>query len=332
MNDIVRKVEEIISPVYEVGGSLRDELRGVEPTDYDFATPHQPEQIEELVRKAGKRPFLTGKRFGTIGVRIDGRLVEITTFRTERYREGSRNPDVSFVDEITEDLARRDFTINAIARREGRIIDPFGGGEDLKRGLIRCVGRPKERFREDPLRMLRAARFASQLGFLVEENTFRALTELSWRILQVSKERWMSEMDKLLTGDSPEKGLHIFMDSGLCRFMIPELSLQKDYDQNSRYHAHDLWEHTLRVVTAVPQDTHLRWAALLHDVAKPFTRTDKVDRSTYVHHELLGYDMVRRLGTHLRWSKERLEKVSLLVRDHRRDGSPLKKADDEAKR
>ena len=331
MSTIVRKVEAIISPVYEVGGSLRDELRGVDPLDYDFATPHRPEYIEERIRKAGRRPFLTGKRFGTIGVRIDGRLAEITTFRTETYREGNRSPDVSFVEGITEDLARRDFTINAIARRDGLIIDPFGGREDLERHLIRCVGAPGDRFREDPLRMLRAARFAGQLGFNVEEDTFRALAKSSHRILQVSKERWMMEMDKLLKGDFTEKGLRIFMDSSLCCYMIPELSLQKDYDQNSRYHAYDLWEHTLRVVAALPPDLHLRWAGLLHDIAKPFTRREKTDRSTYVQHELLGYDMVRRLGTHLRWSKARLEEVSVLVRDHRKDGSPLKEADDGAK-
>ncbi|HET58736.1 MAG TPA: HD domain-containing protein [Deltaproteobacteria bacterium] len=331
MSTIARKVEKIVSPVYEVGGSLRDELRGVEPVDYDFATPHRPEYIEEQIRGVGRRPFLTGKRFGTIGVRFDGRLVEITTFRTERYREGSRNPEVAFVEGITEDLARRDFTINAIARRGGRIIDPFDGRKDIERALIRAVGSPARRFSEDPLRMLRAVRFAAQLGFDVEEKTFRAVIRSSYRILQVSKERWVMEMDKILLAPFLKEGLYHFMDSGLCRFMIPELSLQKDYDQNCRHHAHNLWEHTVRVVEGSPPDLNMRWAALLHDMAKPFVRVEKGNRSTYAGHDLLGYDMVRRLGAHLRWSKERIETVSRLVRDHRAPDSPLKQADDAAK-
>lgn len=333
MNRVFGTIEEIISPVYEVGGSLRDELLGIEPLDYDFATPHRPEYIEEQVRKAGKRPFLTGKRFGTIGLRLEGRLVEITTFRTEQYREGSRSPDVAFVEGITDDLARRDFTINAMARRGDRIIDPFGGQNDLRNRVVRAVGNATTRFREDPLRMLRAIRFAAQLGFHIDPKTVRAMKQSAHRILQVSKERWMIEMDRLLMGGFLEEGLRFFMDTGLCRFMIPELSLQKDYEQNSRYHSHSLWDHTIRVVQSSQPDIHLRWAALLHDIGKPFVRVEKKDpdRGTYAFHELLGHDMVVRLGTHLRWSKDRISAVSCLVREHRMPESPLRAADDDAK-
>jgi tRNA nucleotidyltransferase/poly(A) polymerase len=334
MNRVFDAIEDIISPVYEVGGSLRDELLGIEPLDYDFATPHRPEYIEEQVRKAGKRPFLTGKRFGTIGLRLGGRLVEITTFRTERYREGSRSPDVSFVDGITDDLARRDFTINAMARRGDRVIDPFGGKEDLQKRVIRAVGNAVTRFREDPLRMLRAIRFAAQLGFSIDPKTVRAIEQSAHRILQISKERWMTELDRLLAGHRLEEGLRLFMDTGLCRFMIPELSLQKDYEQNSLYHAHNLWDHTILVVQSSQPDINLRWAALLHDIAKPFVRVEKrdPDRGTYRFHDILGHDMVVRLGTHLRWSKDRISTVSGLVREHRMPGSPLKSADDAAKK
>lgn len=331
MDQVFEKVEEIVSPVYAVGGSLRDELLGIDPVDYDFATPHRPEYVEECIRKGGKRPFLTGKRFGTIGLRLEGRLVEITTFRTEKYGEGKRSPEVVFVDGITEDLARRDFTINAMARRGERIIDPFGGRDDLKNGLIRAVGNAATRFREDPLRMLRAIRFSAQLDFEIEGKTLQSIVKSSHRILQVSKERWMIEMDRLLLCPFLERGLRAFMDSGLCRFMIPELSLQNKYEQNTIYHARNLWDHTVRAVLSSPPEINLRWAALLHDIAKPFVRVEKGDRSTYALHDLLGYDMVLRLGTHLRWSNDRIGGVSRIIRNHRLPDSPLREADDAAK-
>ncbi|HNT57657.1 MAG TPA: hypothetical protein PKL99_07225 [Syntrophales bacterium] len=331
MSEMYQKVAALISPLYEVGGSVRDALLGLEPKDFDFTTPLSPDDIEGKIRQAGKRPFLTGKRFGTVGVRMDGHLVEITTFRAERYEEGSRKPDVTFVDDLTADLSRRDFTINAMAREGERLIDPFHGRSDLALKTLRAVGAPSTRFREDPLRMLRAARFSAQLGFAVEERTFRAVTKMSHRILQVSKERWTSELDRLLLSEHVRKGLDVLMESGLCRFILPEISLQKDYGQNSKYHRFTLWEHTLRVTASVPRDIHLRWAAFLHDVAKPFVRLNREDRSTYAGHDLLGHDLVVRLGGHLRWPKERTLAVAGLVRDHLKAGSPLKRADDGAK-
>ena len=224
---IYRTVEEIISPIYEVGGSVRDGLRGVEPADFDFATPLSPDAIEQCIRAHNRRPFLTGKRFGTIGFKLEGLLVEVTTFRVERYREGTRNPEVSFVRDLVEDLGRRDFTINAMAREGGRLIDPFGGREDLEARSIRCVGNPALRFKEDPLRMLRALRFAAQLGFEIEETSKRAIARWAHRILQVSKETvGLRELDKMLLAKDCDKGLRYFMNTGLCRFIIPELSLQ----------------------------------------------------------------------------------------------------------
>lgn len=331
MSEMYRKVAALLTPLYEVGGSVRDELLGLKPKDFDFTTPLSPDDIEESIRKAGKRPFLTGKRFGTVGVRFEGHLVEITTFRTERYEDGSRKPDVTFVDDLTADLSRRDFTINAMAKEEDALIDPFHGREDLSSKVLRAVGAPTTRFREDPLRMLRAARFCAQLGFTLEERTFRAITGMNHRILQVSKERWTAEMDRLLLSDHVETGLGVLMESGLLRFILPEISLQKDYGQNSKYHRHNLWEHTLRVTASVPREIHLRWAALLHDMAKPFVRQDKEGRSVYAKHDLLGYDMVLRLGRHLRWSNEKTRKVSELVRDHLKEESPLRTADNGAK-
>ena len=156
------KVEQILTPVYLVGGSVRSSLLGQPPSDYDFTTPLAPDEIEAAVRRAGHKAYTIGKRFGTIGFKLDGHFIEVTTFRSERYHAGSRRPDVTFIGDITHDLSRRDFTINAMAIAPGgRLIDPFGGYDDLKNRLLRTVNKPFDRYNEDPLRMLRAARFVS---------------------------------------------------------------------------------------------------------------------------------------------------------------------------
>jgi len=192
---MIKKVEKIISPVYMVGGAVRDTLINRTPKDYDFSTPLSPEEIENAVRKAKRKPYLIGAKFGTVGFKLKTEkgyeYIEITTFRHETYKSGSRKPEVSFVKDITADLSRRDFTINAIAIRGNRYIDPFDGREDLKNRLIRAVGKPSHRFKEDPLRMLRAGRFASQLDFTIDENIVKAVKQLNHKILEVSKERWV---------------------------------------------------------------------------------------------------------------------------------------------
>lgn len=333
MNEQLEKfVEDIISPVYVVGGAVRDELMGRTPADYDFATPLSPDEIEQSIRNYGRRPYITGKRFGTVGVRFEGNVVEITTFREEVYTRGNRKPHVGFLDNITADLGRRDFTINAIARRGKRIIDPYGGVEDIKNKTIRAVGHPNHRFRDDPLRLLRAARFVSQLGFTVEEGTKKSAGKMAHKMLGVSKERWSQEMDKLLIGEHVGKGLDFLADTRILNFILPELSLQVGYDQNSKYHDFTLWEHTKKVVEAVQKDKVIRWAALLHDVGKPFTRTDKEDRSNYIHHERVGAEMVWKIARYLRWSNERRDEVVDLVLHHLDKGSELKKADDAHKK
>lgn len=329
---MIEKVEQIVSPVYLVGGACRDFLLNKEPHDFDFASPLTPDEIENAIRKAGKKPYLIGKRFGTIGMKIDGNMVEVTTFRNEQYKEGSRKPEVSFVRDITADLSRRDFTINAIAFRGDKIIDPFNGQQDLNTGIIRAVGQPSHRFKEDPLRMLRACRFASQLGFSIEEKTFEAIKQLNYKILEVSRERWMLELDKLLMTDNPRGGLNAIMESRLMNFMIPELALQYKYEQNNPHHDYDLWTHTLNVVENTPKDINLRLGALLHDVAKPYVRTDREDRSNYIKHDLLGKEIVIRLARYLKWSNERTEIISDLVLNHVKDESPLKEADMKGKK
>lgn len=331
-NELFLKVRRIVSPVYLVGGPVRDELLGKEPKDYDFTTPLLPEAIETAIRNAGKKPYTIGKRFGTLGLKIDDQLIEITTFRTEKYAEGNRKPVVEFVADLTADLSRRDFTINAIARNETMLFDPFNGQEDLKNKLLRCVGKPSDRFKEDPLRMLRVARFASQLGFDIHEDTEDMCKQLNYKILEISKERWVMELDKILTSDNPTIGLEFLMRTRLMNYILPEISIQKDYNQNSPYHSLSLWEHTKRVIINTFNDSELRWAALLHDIGKPFVRTEnKNGHSNYLKHELLGKEIVLRLATYLKFSNERKDNLVNLVLNHMDDNSPLRKADREAK-
>jgi len=325
--EVYKAVSAVVDPVYLVGGSVRDVLMGRVCSDFDFTTPLTPDRIEAVVREAGRKPFLVGKKYGTVGFKADGRLVEVTTFRSEVYPDDTRRPNVVFLDDLAADLGRRDFTINAIAMQGEQLIDLFGGGADIEAHVIRAVGNPRERFREDPLRMLRAARFASQLDFSVEPATIGGIERYAHRILHVARERWVSELDKLLMGDNVVYALDLLAATGLLRFMLPELHLQVAYDQNSPYHDRTLWEHTTAVVAAAPHDLELRWAALLHDIAKPFVRLEKPDRSTYARHDLLGAEMVERLALYLKWSKARREEVRTLVRDHLLENSPLREAD-----
>ena len=329
VRDIMAEVARIVSPVYLVGGSVRDALLGHPPHDYDFATPLAPDIIEAAVRRQGLRPYLAGKRFGTIGFRLHGHPIEITTFRTETYTPGSRKPAVEFVHDITYDLSRRDFTINAMAQREdGRLVDPFGGRADLTARLIRTVGKPEERFHEDPLRMLRVARFASQLNFGIDRATTNRALRRSNHILEVSKERWVQELDKLLISEHPEIGLEFLARTRLLHFILPELALQIHWDQDSPYHQLPLWEHTVKTVTLTPRDITLRWAALLHDVGKPFVRTtNRRGYSNYVFHEQVGAEIAEKTGRYLRWPNERLDAVCALVRHHLEADSPLLAAD-----
>jgi len=339
ISNIINEIQKIFNnaPTYCVGGMCRDILMNKEPYDFDIATPLSPEEIEKAIRKAGKKPYLIGKRFGTIGMNLDGQLVEITTFRTEEYKEGSRKPKVSFVKDITADLSRRDFTINAMALRKGKLIDPFGGQKDIKNKLIKAVGQPSHRFKEDSLRMLRACRFASQLGFKIDQDTFDKMKQLNYKILQVSKERWMIELDKILMTEKPSVGLNYMMTTRLMSFMIPELALQYKYDQCSKYHDLTLWEHTAKALDVTPKDINLRWGILLHDVGKPFIRTDKYSegvyvKTNYIKHDLVGAEFVEKIARYLKWSNERRETVKNLVANHLQDDSPLREYDMKGKK
>jgi tRNA nucleotidyltransferase (CCA-adding enzyme) len=326
------EVESVIKPVYAVGGCVRDFMLGKDPKDYDYCTPLLPDDVERQVKLAGKRAHTSGKRFGTIAMTVYSELVEITTFRTEVYGK-TRKPEVKFVDSISKDLVRRDFTINAMAMRGQRLIDPFGGKNDLKDGIIRAVGNPSKKFAEDPLRMLRAVRFASELGFEIEPETLKAIQKNAFRILEVSKESWMVELDKMLLGDYILEGLGALLDSDLAMFVMPEFRLQNDYDQNSDYHAFALDLHTIATVSLLPKDITLRWAAFLHDIGKPFVRVEnKRGTSNYMHHQVVGAEIVYGIAKRMKWSNDRTAKVCDLVRSHLQDESPLRAADNESKK
>ncbi len=343
IKQLLEKVTAMMAPhpVYAVGGCVRDYILGVEPKDYDFCTPAEPEEIQRLIKKDKRRAYLTGKRFGTLRCKLDWHLIEITTLRTVTYENNNRKPKVEYVTNIHEDLSRRDFSINAIACRltKGhlRFIDPFNGTEDIEKGVIRCVGSPKQRFKEDPLRMLRAIRFACRFNTMIHPDTYKKIQSGAIQILNISKERWMMELDKILLSDNVQHGLQMLWHSKLFNYMIPELSLQFNYEQLSKYHNFKLHEHTAKVVEACPKDINLRWAGLLHDVAKPFVRTEKTvidkygdgieTKANYIGHEVLGAEMVKKIAQHLNWSNERTDAVVKLVRNHLNDSCPLRQYD-----
>lgn len=332
-NDLLDQVASIISPVYLVGGSVRDLLLGKEPHDYDFTTPLSPDDIEAAVRQASKRPYLVGKRYGTIAFKVGGHTVEVTTFRTETYQPGSRKPTVEFIDDITHDLSRRDFTINAMALRpNGTLVDPFGGKTDLDNHLIRTVNHAYDRFNEDALRMLRAGRFAAQLGFSIDDEINIQAVKKAHNILEISRERWMQELDKILVANHPDFGLNFLAKTRLLHFMLPELAIQVDYDQDSPYHELDLWSHTVKTVRLSDADIVLRWAALLHDIGKPYVRiVNRRGYSNYTDHEVVGAELVTKIAYYLRWSNNRTVTVRDLVRQHLADDSPLQAADSAAR-
>lgn len=252
-----------------VGGFVRDSLLGRTPGDIDIATNAHWTDVQIAFENAGHSTHETGVKHGTLTVVIDGFPVEVTTFRKEERYADYRHPEsVTFVGSIEEDLARRDFTINALAYSPSRgLVDVFGGIEDIKSKTIRCVGDPQKRFKEDALRILRACRFCSQLGFGIEEDTLAAMKASKSQLRHVSTERITHEMEGLLLGDHAHDAIMETVD--VLTFIIPELSAMKGFDQNTPYHIYDVLEHTAWVVQHTPPERLTRWAALFHDMGKP---------------------------------------------------------------
>jgi poly(A) polymerase len=309
-----------------VGGPVRDALLRRPGKDVDLTTDAHPERILEIVDGWADAIWTIGIEFGTVGLRKGSYHLEITTYRSESYEPKSRKPEVSYGTSLEADLARRDFSINSMAARlpGHEFVDPFGGLADLRRRVLRTPGRPEDSFDDDPLRMMRAARFVSQLGFTVDPATVDAMKDMSGRIGIVSAERVRDELSKLLCGAEPRQGLALLVDTGLAAHVLPELpKLRLEIDEHHRHK--DVYEHSLIVLEqAIAQEEHgpdlvLRLAALLHDIGKPKTRAfEGGGRVTFHHHEVVGAKMTKARLTALRYPKDIISDVSRLVELHLR--------------
>ncbi len=298
---------------------MRDALLSVPHDDLDFATDARPEEIKQVVRPMADAIYTMGERFGTIGVRVDGHIYEITTFRDEIYHPDSRKPEVTFSSDIETDLSRRDFTINAMALdvRDATMIDPFDGLADLARRELRTPVGPEISFSDDPLRMLRLFRFASSLTFEPSADTIRAVERMGKRMSIVSAERVRDELSKLLLAEDPVPGLRGMVDTGLTEHVVPELLELKD--QHDPFHRHkDVWEHTLAVVSKTEPRLRLRMAALLHDIGKPATREFGEHGVSFHHHEVVGSRLAKKRLRDLRYPNDFVAEVAQLVFLHLR--------------
>jgi tRNA nucleotidyltransferase/poly(A) polymerase len=299
---------------FVVGGSLRDTLLGREPDDWDLATDALPERMVALFHGA-----VYENRFGTVAIRRDGSTFEVTTFRTEHDYADFRRPHlVAFGDDLLADLGRRDFTVNAMAWGRAAdvdsngLVDPFDGVGDLDRRVLRAVGDPGARFREDALRMLRAVRLAAVLGFVIEPATLAAIRENAPLVAHLSGERVGAELGKLLAAPEPSVGLRLMAETGLLEVVAPELAAQRGIPQN-KVPGEDLWDHTVRTVDAVPASRPVvRLAALLHDLGKPSTLAD----GHFHRHDAVGGDMAEVLLRRLRYPRPVIDDVAHLVRRH----------------
>ena len=318
--------------LFLVGGSVRDALLGRELADLDFATDATPQQVLALVSPLGPT-WTTGIEFGTVGValRADGveHRCEITTYRSDSYDAASRKPEVAFGDSLDGDLSRRDFTVNAMAvplplDPDRPVVDPFGGLEDLAARSLRTPVRAEQSFDDDPLRMLRAARFASQLDFGVDAAAVEAITAMAGRLAIVSAERIRDELTKLICGALPRRGLELLVDTGLAMQCLPEVArLKEAVDEHGRHK--DVYMHTLTVLEQAMAletdgpDLVLRLSALLHDIGKPDTKKlSKSGKVSFHHHEVVGAKLARARLSALRFPKEVVEAVTLLVELHLR--------------
>ncbi|GAA3706510.1 CCA tRNA nucleotidyltransferase [Zhihengliuella alba] len=315
-----------------VGGPVRDLFLGRVSPDLDFTTDATPEQTLELVSGWADAVWEIGREFGTIAFRVGGATLEVTTYRAEAYDPESRKPVVAFGSSLEDDLYRRDFAMNAMALRlpQLELVDPFGGYTDLEAGVIRTPGAPSSSFSDDPLRMMRAARFASQLGMDVHDDVRSAMVGMAERIAIISAERVRDELVKLICGDAPRAGVDLLVDTGLAEKVLPEVSaLKLETDEHHRHK--DVYQHSLQVLEqaagletgpdgAVPApDFVLRFAALMHDVGKPATRRFESNGAvTFRHHDVVGSKLVKKRMRALRFDNDTIKAVARLVELHMR--------------
>jgi poly(A) polymerase len=317
--------------LYLVGGSVRDALLNRDVTDLDLTTDARPERVQQIVRRWADGMWDTGIEFGTIGVAKGDQRLEITTFRADSYDKVSRNPQVRFGDHLEDDLVRRDFTVNAMAVRItaaglGEFHDPLRGLVALRAGVLDTPAAPEVSFGDDPLRMLRAARFVSQLGFAVAPRVRDAMVAMAAELGRITAERVAAELDKLVLGADPVAGIDLMVQTGLGEVVLPEIgAMQMAIDE---HHQHkDVYQHSLTVLAQAidleePEtgpDLVLRWSALLHDIGKPATRKHEADAGvSFHHHEVVGAKMTRKRMRALKYSKQMVDDVSQLVYLHLR--------------
>ena len=307
--------------LYLVGGPVRDRILGRESTDLDFTTDARPPEIKVLLRRAGAdHIYAVGERFGTIGAVFGAMPVEITTYRSETYEPGSRKPSVTFGRTLEGDLARRDFTVNAITQdiATGRIIDPLGGLGDIVGKVIRAVGNPDDRFREDPLRVLRAVRIAAQLDFTIDRDTAAAMRRQATGLGTISAERIGAEMQLIMASDWPHRAIVTLLDLGLMSFVMPEVIAMQSTVQDERHEHKDVFAHTMRVLARTSNRLELRWGALLHDVGKPATKSVRRGRVHFYGHAEVGARVARVILERLRSDNRLTARVSRIVALHMR--------------
>ena len=311
---VLKTLENAGFKAYIVGGAVRDSIMGISPSDYDIATNAKPYQIKSLF----PRTIDTGLKHGTVTVVLNKTGFEVTTFRTEGEYKDMRHPDnVCYIDDIETDLKRRDFTVNAMAYslKDG-FLDCFGGRGDIDSKIIKCVGESEKRFKEDALRMLRAVRFAACLDFEIEANTEVGIKKCAVLIKNVSSERILSELNKILLSDNPEK-LYLLHKTGLMRYIMPELSECFSTEQNNKYHIYNVGEHIMATVANTPKDLVLRWAALLHDVGKPSSQSRDANGIYHFYgHHRESMRIADNLLHRLRMDKDSIRDILVLIENH----------------
>lgn len=325
--EVLQKIEERGFEAYIVGGCVRDLIMDRMPKDWDITTNAKPEKVQEI--------FLDSfyeNEFGTVGVKVDKfapngnperehDVVEVTTFRIESKYSDKRRPDeVKFAETLQEDLSRRDFTMNALALRvhssDFDVIDLYGGKKDIENKIIRTVGEAHERFDEDALRMMRAIRFHSELGFEIEKNTLEAIKKYHGHMQHISQERIKDELTKIILSDNPSEGIDMLQKTGLLEYVIPELEKGVGIAQN-RHHIHTIYTHCVLALKFCPsKKLEVRLASLLHDIAKPQTKKGEGEFATFYNHDHVGARVAKKILERLRFSNEIIEKVSLLIDNH----------------
>lgn len=321
----INKLESAGFSAYAVGGCVRDSMLGVQPHDWDIATSAAPGEISRVFE--GFYTVDIGAAHGTVGVILDGKAVEITAFRIDgAYSDGRRPDSVAFTDDPVRDLARRDFTVNAMAYSpKGGLLDPFGGQADLDRRILRCVGEPARRFEEDGLRVLRALRFASVLGFEIEPATSAAVHACKGMLYHVSPERIAAELSRLLPGENAPAVLREFPD--VLGVFIPEILPTVGFDQHNPYHDRDIWAHTCDAVGHAPTMLRLRMTMLFHDLGKPARHTtDTRGIGHFYGHDAVSADIARARLQALRYDKATVDTVALLCSRHSVDIKPTEKS------